>query len=1310
MHIRQNKSYKITVFVLAVVMAVCLTPFPAMAEESDSIAVTSPVEGDIWEAGTSRQIAWNLGEAPGSEVKIELLAGGEVCRGIADSAVTEANGHGNFVWTVPGDLPPGECYSVRITSLADTGRFAVSKTFTVSSPSPAAEKEPGALIAIASPSGEADWSLQTSHEIEWTFSENPGGDVKVELIKDDVPVLTIADGTSIGKDGSGRLTWQLPAGLTTGDGYRIRISSLADLAYTVTGEMFAITNPLKVTVPAEVGSLTAGSCEKITWSFGDADLGDTVRIELLRDGALLSTITESVPAGLDGTGSYDWMIPADMAPGDAYQIKIICNDYPDINALSGNLSFVQDDTGKKALNITSPYEGAVWAAGTDQSIEWNFTQDPGTNVKIELFNKDTAVLTIAENISIGTEGSGSFAWKVPEDLLPGGDYTIRISSIERSGHTAEGGLFTICGAALFKTDGIAALAAGSTGNWADAVTVTSLSGGGTALNPYLIQSAEDLAFMAKMVNSGNAAYGSAVYRLTACIDLSIHTWIPIGTYDDPFSGTFDGGGNTVSGLMIGLAGSPFAAECAGLFGFIDATAILADSTVATAAVYGTDPALNIGGLVGYNAGGLIENCYFTGNVAGYDETAYVGGLAGCNEGSITSCFSAGNVSGGNVACIGGLVGCNYGYILNSDAKCAVNGGAASYTGGFVGNNYSGVVFNCYAAGDVTGGSATADLASYTGGFAGYSYFSILNCYATGNVTGGDAVPGHKSLVGGFIGKNYGDVINCFAAGNVTGGAGATLGGFTGGNNSSSSFVRLINTYWNINAVQTVGGINRTADMLGNGESTGADLPCGLPESVMKGGVPAAGITYVCDDSEGTTTTGITQGAFIEALNGGIGALDTANTYMAWTWGGYPVFSADIAPTFYPVTVESEGNGTCSANHTIALAGEKVALSATPGSNYHFKEWRVISPSGLQISGNSFTMPAEAVTIKAVFEKNVPPAHEIIVENDGNGTGTASPATASPGETVTLQAVPKSGYHFKEWQVISPSGLQISGNSFTMPGEAVTVKAVFEKNVPPAHEIIVENDGNGTGTASPAIASPGETVTLQAIPKSGYHFKEWQVINPSGLQIAGNSFAMPGEAVNVKALFAQDTCIVTFSNDENTVYAAITVPTGSAVGSENWPADPVKSGYVFGGWHTEPNGSGMQFTSDSNVTTDIAVYAKWVQSSTDGGSSTGGDSGNNGGSVQMISNKGNNNADSMRNHKNEERQDKPGTSSVAASPVPTTMPSTAPFPWLGQNAELRPSLIEKDEDTGKITLILKLDTLPEGTAAIQLENGDIIQTE
>ena len=295
-----------------------------------------------------------------------------------------------------------------------------------------------------------------------------------------------------------------------------------------------------------------------------------------------------------------------------------------------------------------------------------------------------------------------------------------------------------------------------------------------------------------------------------------------------------------------------------------------------------------------------------------------------------------------------------------------------------------------------------------------------------------------------------------------------------------------------------------------------------------------------------------------------------------------------AATEYSVTVDNDGNGTATATPTSAAEGTEITLTATPSEGYHFKEWQVLSGS-VTIENNKFTMPAEAVTVKAIFEEDAATEYTVTVENDGNGTATASPTSAAEGTEVTLTATPNEGYHFKEWQVVSGS-VTIENNKFTMPAEDVKVKAVFEKDAATEYTVTVENDGNGTATASPTSAAEGTEVTLTATPSEGYHFKEWQVISGS-VTIENNKFTMPAGAVTVKVIFEKDKPAVTeytISFNGNGGYVSYT----SAVtvnGKLSALPNAYRNGYTFTGWYTA---SGARVSTDVIYTANITLYAGW----------------------------------------------------------------------------------------------------------------------
>jgi len=302
----------------------------------------------------------------------------------------------------------------------------------------------------------------------------------------------------------------------------------------------------------------------------------------------------------------------------------------------------------------------------------------------------------------------------------------------------------------------------------------------------------------------------------------------------------------------------------------------------------------------------------------------------------------------------------------------------------------------------------------------------------------------------------------------------------------------------------------------------------------------------------------------------------------------------------PDTVVTVGDGAQLADCTITFNGNGGSGSMGPvivkaETNYilpecgftaptdqEFKAWEI---SGTEYKvGDTYTVSGDT-EIKALWENSVitPTTYTVTVSNDGNGTGTATPSTAATGTEITLTAMPKEGYHFKEWQVIS-GGVTIKNNKFTMPNDNVEVKAVFEEDVPAPTEftITMKTDGNGTASASHAKAIVGTEITLSATPKTGYHFKEWQVISGS-VTIKDNKFIMPSANVEVKAIFEEDVPAPT----EYTI--TYDLAGGTAEGNPDTYTietrtftlkNPTKSGYTFTGW------SGTGLTGEDNLTVII----------------------------------------------------------------------------------------------------------------------------
>ena len=271
---------------------------------------------------------------------------------------------------------------------------------------------------------------------------------------------------------------------------------------------------------------------------------------------------------------------------------------------------------------------------------------------------------------------------------------------------------------------------------------------------------------------------------------------------------------------------------------------------------------------------------------------------------------------------------------------------------------------------------------------------------------------------------------------------------------------------------------------------------------------------------------------------------------------------------------------------------------TAPADQEFKAWEI---GGAEYKvGDSYTVLGDT-EIKALWENSVitPTTYTVTVSNDGNGTGTATPSTAVAGTEIILTATPNTGYHLKEWKVIS-GGVTIKDDKFLMPNDNVEVRAIFEEDAPPVpteFTITVKTDGNGTVSASHAKAVVGTEITLIATPKTGYHFKEWQVMS-GGVTIKDNKFTMPNDNVEVKAIFEEDAppapteFTITVKTDGNGTASAS--PDKAVAGTEVILTATPDKGYHFKEWQVMSGGVTIKddkFTMPSANVEVKAIFEK-----------------------------------------------------------------------------------------------------------------------
>ena len=191
-------------------------------------------------------------------------------------------------------------------------------------------------------------------------------------------------------------------------------------------------------------------------------------------------------------------------------------------------------------------------------------------------------------------------------------------------------------------------------------------------------------------------------------------------------------------------------------------------------------------------------------------------------------------------------------------------------------------------------------------------------------------------------------------------------------------------------------------------------------------------------------------------------------------------------------------GAFPANNTYTI---QVQDAADPAKIYNYG--KMAGNFASETEANNFMMAAagnNTATYPGSTNSGTPATYTVTVQNDGNGTASASPATAAAGTEITLSATANSGYHFKEWQVVSGT-VTIAGNKFAMPSSDVTVKAIFEENAPTTYTVTFNANGGTASADSMQTGADGKLTSLPTATRSGsYSFDGWYTAASGGTQI------------------------------------------------------------------------------------------------------------------------------------------------------------------------------------------------------------------
>lgn len=510
-----------------------------------------------------------------------------------------------------------------------------------------------------------------------------------------------------------------------------------------------------------------------------------------------------------------------------------------------------------------------------------------------------------------------------------------------------------------------AIAANATQVW-DGTSAKWTKGSGTEKDPYLIETPNQLAFLAEMVSAGISDYSGKYFKQTQDFDMKSLVFTPIGIFPaTPFKGNYNGNNKFVSNLNVSGDNNNkhIALFCCAIGATISnlttkgsfASTSLSSEGAAGILAYGKDVTL-------INCTNMME--ININSVAAAGIVAFPSGtctLKKCsNSGKIYATSYSGSVSAG------GIVGYNYGTCtiiecLNTNivsATIQITGSGyqqvpGSYSGGIVGYNSSScTLVQCSNVGSICSSSifrsfGTVYRRAIAGGIIGFNYIAsctLTQCASTGSITAPSNGSNDSDIfygTGGLIGysSNKYQINNCYARGTQK--ANATYGIAGGGDGiiTNSYFAGKLEGVSENYGVAKKGSIVNSYFNSDCGASTSSEYGTSKTTAQLK----SISMPILLNGSE----TGSTW------------VMDTNNSN-----DGYSILGWQVPVAIYKITAtcdESQGSVSGGGNYT---EGTIITLTATPKEGYIFSGWS----DGDKTNPRSVTVGTTDATYTALFVK------------------------------------------------------------------------------------------------------------------------------------------------------------------------------------------------------------------------------------------------------------------------------------------------------------------------------------------------------
>ncbi len=586
-------------------------------------------------------------------------------------------------------------------------------------------------------------------------------------------------------------------------------------------------------------------------------------------------------------------------------------------------------------------------------------------------------------------------------------------------------------------------------------------GSGTAGAPFQIASLNNLLWLTL-----NDNYWDKQYVQTADINASKvrnwdedKGWRPIGSWDKPFAGNYNGQGHVIDSLYIYRPEKNYQ----GMFGYVGShQAQIKDIGLSNVDITGQN---YVGSVAGQYMDTDFKGCFADGTVRGQNN---VGGIIGSYEhfGSVSGVFFNGRVLG--QANVGGITGWLFSAKLeNSFARGSVHG--VSGVGGLVGNSQRSSLSNTYSATIVEGDSNAGGLAG-SGGFEETNSFWDLEVSMQTNSSGGTGLSTMEMKdVASFTELSSEGLDEPWD--------------FVGNPNDDTGTQDIWNIHfsfndgypflnWQVDGMALLEMKAEPQDISAEFSGIGFYKPGEAVE------ISVAEIPRYAFQSWSTQNG---QDNLIEDPK----SMSTVFTMPE----SEVVLTATFLPVFLVETSVNLAHGGSVTGGGDYLKGEEVTLTANSSIGYHFVNWTEdgeVVLDGEEPAKEVYVFIAqEDRDLMANFAINVYTIHGTS-ENSNMGTVEGS-GDYEYGQEVVLTAIPETGYHFVNW---------------TEDGQEINTDPVYQFAAEKDRELVAHfaiNVYTINATASdPEMGTVdgagefehGQTVTLVATPKANHHFVNW----------------------------------------------------------------------------------------------------------------------------------------------------------------------------------------------------------------------------